>query len=243
MDKTSKKQKDDKSSKGGAKGGSFLDGIFGSKGKKGSDESELNPLKALGASSGLGGKQAERQAERPVERQAVGNAGNAANNGWQQKQENRYAGVSNQNQYSNPENYNANYGGMNSAPSDATMIDEVGASDPNTLYLSLYEPAIGYNCPPLIQLELVNGVATIGRRDKEGNAQTNYGFDSSLSFISRMHARVEKNNGAWQIIDLDSKGGTFLNGQRLVPNMAYTMNPGDIVMFTSKHLCYRITQS
>lgn len=126
---------------------------------------------------------------------------------------------------------------------DRTIILESDSGNPDRLYLSLYEGAIGYNCPQLIEINLVDGIATIGRADKNGMAQTTYSFDASLIFISRMHARIEKVNDGWQIIDLDSKGGTFLNGQKLVPNMAYPLMPGDILTFTSKHLSYRVSQS
>lgn len=125
---------------------------------------------------------------------------------------------------------------------DCTVIEEEHMDDPNNLFLSLTEGAIGYECPQLIKLNFANGFVTIGRRDKNGMAQTTYGFDSSLSFISRMHFRIEKTSSGYSIIDTDSKGGTFLNGQRLMANIAYPMNVGDVITITSRHLSYRVSQ-
>lgn len=131
-----------------------------------------------------------------------------------------------------------NNGGMD----DCTVIEEGHMDDPNNLFLSLTEGAIGYECPQLIKLNLAEGFVTLGRRDKNGMAQTTYGFDSSLSFISRMHFRIEKTSDGYSIIDTDSKGGTFLNGQRLMANIAYPMNVGDVITITSRHLSYRVSQ-
>lgn len=132
---------------------------------------------------------------------------------------------------------------MNPIPADdKTVISDDAYEDPDSLYLSLAESAIGYDCPQLIQLNLAQGFATLGRRDKNGMAKTTYGFDSSLTFISRMHLRIEKTENGYNVIDTDSKGGTFLNGQRLAANIAYPMKMGDTLTFTNKHLSYRVSQ-
>lgn len=132
-----------------------------------------------------------------------------------------------------------NQGGFSGG--DATEIigsDEV--YDSNMLRLSL-EDAAGYNCPKYIEINLQKGFATVGRYDKSGQAQSDFNFDASLSFISRRHFRVEKAGEQWQIIDIGSKNGTLVNGELLAPNMAYPLHSGDRIMLSNKNrLTYRI---
>ena len=49
--------------------------------------------------------------------------------------------------------------------------------------------------------------------------------------ISRMHARLEYRQGAYYLKDLNSRNGTFLNGERLMPQEARSLNHGDRVAF------------
>lgn len=63
--------------------------------------------------------------------------------------------------------------------------------DDGTLRLRLVDGA-GYDCPRLVEIDLSQGFATVGRRDKNNQAQSDYSFDASLSFISRRHFRVER---------------------------------------------------
>ena len=75
------------------------------------------------------------------------------------------------------------------------------------------------------RLELKNDV--IGR--KEGAYVNVFG---NQGYISRTHARLQKNDaGVWEIIDLNSTCGTFLNGQQLVPNQPYAFKIGDTITF------------
>ena len=76
------------------------------------------------------------------------------------------------------------------------------------------------------RLELKNG-AVIGR--KTGDYVNLFG---SQGYVSGTHARVQKNAaGAWEIVDLDSSNGTFLNGQKLAPNQPAAFKIGDTIAF------------
>jgi len=45
--------------------------------------------------------------------------------------------------------------------------------------------------------------------------------------VSRRHVTVKLEGVAWAIKDLGSSNGTFLNGERLEPNVNYRLSPGD----------------
>lgn len=123
----------------------------------------------------------------------------------------------------------------------ATEIDmDEEAYDSGVVRLSL-EDGAGFRCPPYIEISLQKGYATVGRMDKSGQGQSDFNFDASLSFVSRIHFRIERVGDQWQIIDLGSRNGTFLNGEALVPNMPYPLRPNDRIMISAKNrLIYRV---
>lgn len=45
--------------------------------------------------------------------------------------------------------------------------------------------------------------------------------------ISRLHAMVRKTRDGYQITDLGSSNGTWLENQRLVPKQSYSLSSGD----------------
>lgn len=56
--------------------------------------------------------------------------------------------------------------------------------------------------------------------------------DGVVSFnkaISRQHCMIRENNGHYTITDLGSANGTFVNGQRIVPNQQHPIQNGDVV--------------
>lgn len=55
--------------------------------------------------------------------------------------------------------------------------------------------------------------------------------------VSRMHALVRRGDGLLNLIDLGSVNGTYLNGQRLIPNQPRVLRDGDEIKF-SKLVCY-----
>jgi len=75
------------------------------------------------------------------------------------------------------------------------------------------------------RLELKNG-AIIGRRTGDY-----VNFFATQGYVSSTHARLEQNGNDWQIVDLDSSNGTFLNGVKLNPNQPYVFKIGDIIAF------------
>jgi hypothetical protein len=55
--------------------------------------------------------------------------------------------------------------------------------------------------------------------------------------VSRMHAAFRKGEGMLNLVDLGSVNGTFLNGQRLIPNRPHMLRDGDEVKF-GKLVCH-----
>lgn len=75
-----------------------------------------------------------------------------------------------------------------------------------------------------IRLGLGNG-AVIGRR--KGDYVSAF---ASQGYVSGTHACLQKNaSGQWEIVDLDSTNGTFVNGNRLSPNVPVVFNIGDVI--------------
>ncbi|GHS85821.1 hypothetical protein FACS1894201_05970 [Bacteroidia bacterium] len=69
--------------------------------------------------------------------------------------------------------------------------------------------------------------AVIGR--KTGNFVSVFG---SQGYVSGTHARLQKNtDGSWEIVDLDSSNGTFLNGIKIAPNQPAKFKIGDVISF------------
>ncbi len=52
-----------------------------------------------------------------------------------------------------------------------------------------------------------------------------------LESVSKSHAQITETDGEWQIIDLNSKNGTTLNGLPLAPFAAASIRSGQIIGF------------
>ena len=109
---------------------------------------------------------------------------------------------------------------------EATQLEEDGRT-----YLRLVgDPAL----PREIPVGLQPGQAfTIGRFDVSvGHQQSDYEFDKQTKAVSRHHAAIEREqDGCYTLVDLDSKAGTFLNGERLTPNVPVPLTRGSRVSF------------
>jgi hypothetical protein len=56
--------------------------------------------------------------------------------------------------------------------------------------------------------------------------------------VSRHHAELHLDDDELEVIDLGSTNGTFVNGERLPPNQARKLKPGDEVYFgKTRYLC------
>lgn len=87
--------------------------------------------------------------------------------------------------------------------------------------------------PEIVTLAIVEGVPyTIGRFDvTKGVQQNDFEFAKDTRGVSRRHCVIEKKNGAFHLIDLGSKGGTSLNGEKLAPNIPHFLKSGDQISF------------
>ena len=73
---------------------------------------------------------------------------------------------------------------------------------------------------------------TIGRFDVTvGHRQSDFEFDKHTRAVSRRHAAIESGPEGYVISDLASSAGTFVNGERLTPNVPRLLRRGDRVSF------------
>jgi len=87
---------------------------------------------------------------------------------------------------------------------------------------------------PQIRLGIGDG-AIIGRRGSYAQVFAGQGY------VSGNHARLQYNaSGQFEVVDLGSTNGTFVNGQQLAPNMPRVVNVGDIVKFANLEFAVQI---
>ena len=87
---------------------------------------------------------------------------------------------------------------------------------------------------PSIRLGIGDG-AIIGRRGSYAQAFAGQGY------VSGNHARLQYNaSEQFEVVDLGSTNGTFVNGQQLAPNMPRVVNVGDIVKFANLEFAVQI---
>lgn len=70
----------------------------------------------------------------------------------------------------------------------------------------------------------------IGRSDVSSSYEPDIDlapFNAQRRGISRRHAVLVRYRGAVHVIDLGSMNGTYINGKRLTPKVAFPLSPGD----------------
>lgn len=103
----------------------------------------------------------------------------------------------------------------------------------NRAYLRLADGANGL-LPQIITVELGKGdVFTIGRFDVSlGRKQSSFEFDKKTKAVSRRHAMIERQmDGTYLISDCGSKAGTFVDGEKILPNVPYRIHCGTRISF------------
>ena len=110
---------------------------------------------------------------------------------------------------------------QNSVPSEETQFFP-GMEKRGTHYL-LYQGR-----EKLLDLELEVFPYIIGKGEK--------GIDGRIELptISRIHSQLDYLNDSFYITDLNSTNGTFLNGERLPPNIRKTLSFGDRIQFAGE---------
>jgi pSer/pThr/pTyr-binding forkhead associated (FHA) protein len=77
-----------------------------------------------------------------------------------------------------------------------------------------------------VRLPAGNGAATVGR-------QPSNDLVLSDAAVSSNHARLNVDGGVLTVVDLNSTNGTFVNGQRLTPQVPAPLRTGDRVKFAA----------
>ena len=81
-------------------------------------------------------------------------------------------------------------------------------------------------------LKLAARPFVIGRFDVSiGRKQCDFEFDKTTKAVSRRHAAIELTAGGFAIVDLDSRAGTFVNGNKVTPGQPHPIQHGDVVSF------------
>ena len=118
--------------------------------------------------------------------------------------------------------------GDNDDPYDATVL--INSDKPKGARFVI-DTSGGKMFPQFIDLS-DKAVFSIGRVDSSAGRQVNdFEFAKNMPNISRKHAVVETKPDGKYIIDLSSAAGTWVNGQRISPNVPYLLTQGTKISF------------
>ena len=108
-----------------------------------------------------------------------------------------------------------------------TVLDDIDINSPRLRYIG----ATGH--PMFIEVNVaVGGIFTIGRFDPSvGVQQSNFEFDMKTKAVGRRHAAIERRMDGFYLVDLNSQAGTYVGGQKLMPNAAVRLERGCRVSF------------
>lgn len=88
------------------------------------------------------------------------------------------------------------------------------------------------NLPNIIPLIFREQPFVIGRFDISiGRKQCDFEFERTTKAVSRRHAAIERLSSGFAITDLNSRAGTFLNGERIPPESRCAIKHGDKISF------------
>ena len=86
--------------------------------------------------------------------------------------------------------------------------------------------------PAYISLTLSEQPYVIGRYDiSVGRKQCDFEFDHGTKEVSRRHAAISISSYGCVIMDLNSRAGTYINGEKLTANKYFRISDGDRVSF------------
>lgn len=88
--------------------------------------------------------------------------------------------------------------------------------------------------PQRIELGFQTPFITIGRISSD-EVKPDVAFPANFKRIGRRHARIEKKDGNYYVIDLGSANHTMLNRQIMAPNQPYLLKDGMELSFTVNH--------
>lgn len=72
-----------------------------------------------------------------------------------------------------------------------------------------------------------------------GRDETSVNLPIQTTGASRVHAEISEGKGGYVIRDLDSKNGTLLNEQELVPYESYELSDGDVIGIVANQIVFR----
>ena len=128
-------------------------------------------------------------------------------------------------------------------PMMSTVTDEsteiAGEDYKGGTCLELIESAVP-GAIPRISLDFVGSFITIGITASD-ETQQDVAFSKDFNRIGRKHARIERSDSGYCIIDLGSANYTLVNNQVLIPNQPYPLpDDGEVTFTTIKPVKYRI---
>lgn len=96
-----------------------------------------------------------------------------------------------------------------------------------------FNPAAMSRQPSCLYCQQLNARVGLLNGGVVGRVTGNYlHIFGSQGYISGTHARFQQNaSGGWEIVDLGSLNGTFVNGVRLTPHQPASLKIGDTVVF------------
>ncbi len=125
------------------------------------------------------------------------------------------------------------------SPADLDEGTDIGGSSSAEPHLELCSAAIS-SPPPFIPLHMGPAGMSIGRMNSK-NIVSDYMFPAEIRGVSKQQARIFLEDGAYYLCDLNSSSGTFVNGERCIPNKAYRLKAGDMITFSEKYrLVYQL---